>query len=363
MASTTGMMAPAFFVGRSELVAWVNALLDVNISKVEQCASGAIYCQILDAAHRTSNVVPMRRVNFEARSEHEFVANYKILQAVFEKLNIAKNIEVQKLVKARPLDNLEFLQWMKCYYDTATGGGCGEECGSYDAEERRAGARGGASFARRPQATAAPRERRPAVRRDHHARETTTTSTTSERGVEHVRHHSRAVDGANASSSARTRELTEANAALKLQVERAEQEREFYFEKLQDVEFVCQRPEFESNPLKIVIERILYHTDGKADVEAIIAECFAEDTKTEALSATPTPPPTELPSPSPVAVATASMATLRLERLDSGLSASPIGASPLGTPPPMFSPEESSATSEKATESPREPLRDASNAV
>ena len=67
MASTTGMMAPAFFVGRNELISWVNDLLGLRLTKVEQCASGAVYCQIMDAAHRTTEVVPMRRVNFEAR--------------------------------------------------------------------------------------------------------------------------------------------------------------------------------------------------------------------------------------------------------------------------------------------------------
>ena len=107
------MMDPAFFVGRNELVLWVNTLLRMKIQKVEQCASGAIYCQIMDAAH--PNIVPMHKVSFQARAEHEYVQNYKVLQTVFDKLKIAKNIEVEKLCKARPLDNLEFLQWMKRY--------------------------------------------------------------------------------------------------------------------------------------------------------------------------------------------------------------------------------------------------------
>ena len=64
--------------------------------------------------------------------------------------------------------------------------------------------------------------------------------------------------------------------SLKLAVERTEQEREFYFEKLQDVEFLCQRPEFIGQHLTKVVEKVLYFTEGKPDVDAIIAECAAK---------------------------------------------------------------------------------------
>ena len=131
------MMDPAFFVGRNELVLWVNTLLRMKIQKVEQCASGAIYCQIMDAAH--PNIVPMHKVSFQARAEHEYVQNYKVLQTVFDKLKIAKNIEVEKLCKARPLDNLEFLQWMKRYFDVTVG----EATDGYDPVQRRMASKGG----------------------------------------------------------------------------------------------------------------------------------------------------------------------------------------------------------------------------
>jgi hypothetical protein len=49
--SNIGMMDGAFFVGRKEIVDWINQTLNVNLTKVEQTASGAIACQLLDAMH------------------------------------------------------------------------------------------------------------------------------------------------------------------------------------------------------------------------------------------------------------------------------------------------------------------------
>ena len=83
--------------------------------------------------------------------------------------------------------------------------------------------------------------------------------------------------------SAQVRELTAQNTELRLAVERTEQEREFYFEKLQDIEFLCQRPEFANQTLTKVVERILYFTEGKPDIEAIIAECSAAEPEPEAV--------------------------------------------------------------------------------
>ena len=37
---------------RSELLAWLNELLQINYTKVEQCGTGAAYCQILDSVYR-----------------------------------------------------------------------------------------------------------------------------------------------------------------------------------------------------------------------------------------------------------------------------------------------------------------------
>merc|ERR1719476_574814 len=114
-ASTVGMMEGAFFVPRTELLAWVNGVLQTSLTKVEQCASGAVYCQIIDACH--SGTISMKKVNWMAKADHEYVPNYKVLQAAFDKNGIQRHIDVDKLIRAKYQDNLEFLQWMKCYWE------------------------------------------------------------------------------------------------------------------------------------------------------------------------------------------------------------------------------------------------------
>jgi RP/EB family microtubule-associated protein len=59
--SAIGMMDGAFFVGRKEVVDWINQTLNLNINKIEDTASGAIACQLLDIMH--PNQVPMHKVS------------------------------------------------------------------------------------------------------------------------------------------------------------------------------------------------------------------------------------------------------------------------------------------------------------
>ena len=220
-----------------------------------------MHCQILDAANPV--VVNMSKVNVNAKSEYEMVNNYKVLQSVIDKLKITRNIEVNKLIKARPLDNLEFLQWMKHYYDTATGG---VRPADYDGDVRRQQSKGAARVRGVSQGANA--------KRSANAGAATTTRAAKGPDADRAPMAPRDVRrGGIAAAPAELKALGAANAELKLAVERTEQEREFYFEKLQDIEFLCQRPEFADTALARVVEKILYFTEGKPDVDAIIREC------------------------------------------------------------------------------------------
>lgn len=50
--------------------------------------TGAAYCQYMDMLFTGS--VPMKRVKFRTNLEHEYIQNFKILQAAFKKMSVDK---------------------------------------------------------------------------------------------------------------------------------------------------------------------------------------------------------------------------------------------------------------------------------
>ena len=115
-----GMMDQAYFVGKAVIINWLNDQLTVsqfvesdgglcvqlNIAKIEECATAAVYCAVMDCLY--PDTFPFHRVKWQAKHEHEFVENYKVLQAAFDKNQIKKHIDVAKLVKGKYQDDLEF---------------------------------------------------------------------------------------------------------------------------------------------------------------------------------------------------------------------------------------------------------------
>ncbi|KAF4735769.1 Microtubule-associated protein RP/EB member 1 [Perkinsus olseni] len=60
-------MDPAYSLSKSQLLDWLNTLLQTSLTKVEQCASGAVYCQIIDSAF--PGRVPLKKVNCDVTSK------------------------------------------------------------------------------------------------------------------------------------------------------------------------------------------------------------------------------------------------------------------------------------------------------
>ena len=266
-----GMMEGAFFVGRGELIQWVNELLEVNITKVEQCATGAIYVQILDAIY--PGTFPLSKVNWQAKHEYEFVNNFKILQKAFDSNGITRHIEVQKLVKAKYQDNLEFLQWLKRYFDLNYNGE------PYDAAGRRKGhdlfligsgnkpvaaAPSKVGDVKKPAAKSKIESSAPKkfVKPTAAAGSTTAAPTAGGAG--------------SAAQKQKIQELEEQISELKLTSDTLEKERDFYFGKLRDIEILLQSHQDQENPnpedktaaLANLVLKILYATeDEKVEVD------------------------------------------------------------------------------------------------
>ncbi|XP_077225282.1 end binding protein 1C [Tasmannia lanceolata] len=268
MASNIGMMDSAYFVGRNEILAWINSTLHLSLSKVEESASGAIQCQLMDAVH--PGIVPMHKVNFDAKNEYEMIQNYKVLQDVFNKLKITKHIEVSKLVKGRPLDNLEFMQWMKRYCDSVNGG----LLNNYNPLERREACKGGKETTKRAATTQASAKSSTTAPKTHPSHSTRKNDVNSTNPVNPSLKNSRP-------SSSEGRAYDEQITELKLSVDSLEKERDFYFAKLRDIEILCQCPEIENLPVVGAIQRILYATDDSpsvvSEVQAMISQLHKQD--------------------------------------------------------------------------------------
>lgn len=261
---------------RTELLTWLNDLLQLNYTKIEQCGTGAALCQIMDSIYPGD--VPLRRVNFTTNLEYEYVQNYKILQQVFDKHDIDKAIPVQRLMKCRFQDNLEFLQWMKKFWDTYYTGN------AYDAVARRnASAKKGV---KKPLSSVKPRvvtsrpstassRSTPTTTRTSGVKATTTKSTTLKSKAATNDNHAAeqwAVKKAELEAEYQNtmNELSEEITGLKATVEALEKERDFYFGKLRDIEVLIQN-QIEVAPIECQefmkeIQTILYSTEDGFEI-------------------------------------------------------------------------------------------------
>ncbi|MED6293790.1 Microtubule-associated protein RP/EB member 3 [Characodon lateralis] len=102
-------------LSRHDMLAWVNDSLQLTYTKIEQLCSGAAYCQFMDMLF--PGCILLKKVKFNAKLEHEYIHNFKVLQAAFKRMNVDKIIPVERLVKGKFQDNFEFLQWFKRFFD------------------------------------------------------------------------------------------------------------------------------------------------------------------------------------------------------------------------------------------------------
>lgn len=269
-------------LSRHDMLSWVNDCLRSQFTKIEELCTGAAYCQYMDMLFPGS--VPMKRIKFRTNLEHEYIQNFKILQAAFKKMNVDKIIPIDKLIKGRFQDNFEFLQWFKKFFDANYDG---REYDAYLARDNLPMGMGGAGAPKGNGIAAAgsvPR-RAPLVSSTSRDKIKPMSKVTPSRPVAQT--VSRPLGGlpstANASKSSsqnsvsnqQVEELTTQVMDMRLHLEGLEKERDFYFSKLRDIEILCQEDEQNEVPNSLIqrILNILYATeDGFAPPDDVPPE-------------------------------------------------------------------------------------------
>ncbi|KAL2522592.1 Microtubule-associated protein RP/EB family member 1C [Forsythia ovata] len=243
MATNIGMMDSAYFVRRF----WPGSTLlssSTSPKSKRYACMGAVQCQLMDAVH--PEMVPMHKVNFDAKNEYEMIQNYKVLQDGFNKLKITKYIEVNKLTKGRPLDNLEFMQWMKRYCDSVNGGLINNYFFSpffviYNPLERREACKGGKELSKKstPSQTSGKTAVSVPKHSTHSGQRNDTIHVSSANQYMKASRPSRGVTSVYPETERAA--LEQQVTVLKLSVDSLEKEKDFYFAKLRDRNLVPVR--------------------------------------------------------------------------------------------------------------------------
>ena len=313
-AATIGLMEGAYFVSKNEILQFLNITLELRLAKVEETASGCVACQLLDVMY--PGAVPMAKVDWSAKKDHEWVHNYKILQTAFTKLKINRHIDVDRLIQGKYMDNLEFMQWFKRFFELQV-----SDKGDYDCKGRRALGKGGAAIPSaspgsapsvpgratgvasrvvvppKPPAAGAPKVASPkptlasvaAVAKKGTGSSSSSGSGGGAAGGSGLRQEFAALKHAHA-------EAVRGGNELRTEMEGLEKERDFYFSKLRDIEILMQDLEDngKGNDLTASVFKILYATqDGfEQMVEFTTSDNAAavEATVTTSPSASPAKP-------------------------------------------------------------------------
>ncbi|XP_006881751.1 PREDICTED: microtubule-associated protein RP/EB family member 1 [Elephantulus edwardii] len=213
-------------LSRHDMLAWINESLQLNLTKIEQLCSGAAYCQFMDMLFPGS--IALKKVKFQAKLEHEYIQNFKILQAGFKRMGVDK-------------------KFFDANYD-------GKD---YDPVAARQGQETAVAPSlvapalnkpKKPLGTSSAAPQRPIS--------TQRTTATSKPGPGVVRKNPGVGNGDDEAA-----ELMQQVNVLKLTVEDLEKERDFYFGKLRNIELICQENEGENDPVLQRIVDILYATD------------------------------------------------------------------------------------------------------
>jgi hypothetical protein len=100
-------------LGRWELLSWLNDFLCLDQSKVEECADGVAFCQLLDAVF--PGKIPLHKLVWDARGTDDRMKNLRILEKVMRECSMSKPIQAEKIASGSFPENLALLQFLHTF--------------------------------------------------------------------------------------------------------------------------------------------------------------------------------------------------------------------------------------------------------
>lgn len=99
-------------ISREEILLWVNKRLQSAYRELEELATGAPYCQLMDQLY--PGMLNMARVRMDAHLYgFEKALNYGLLAEAFKKAAVPIEMSVERLIAGRFRDHFELCRWLK----------------------------------------------------------------------------------------------------------------------------------------------------------------------------------------------------------------------------------------------------------
>lgn len=112
-------MKKAGKMGRLELLSWINEITESDYPRIEALSDGIAYSQVIDMLHPKSVILSKLNCNnypVYPRNEDDFYRNLKVLEDALVKIKSKRTIDTGKLSRSKFPDNMDFLQWLYQYY-------------------------------------------------------------------------------------------------------------------------------------------------------------------------------------------------------------------------------------------------------
>lgn len=237
---------------RHEMLTWINGCLQTKYTKIEELCTGSVYCQFMDMLF--PGCIQLKKIKFNAKQEHEYIHNFKALQAVFKKLEVDKTIPVDKIIKGRFQDNFELIQWFKKFFDANYQGG------DYDAKAARENL-DVTNVPLKNGNTAAINAKESQQSKFKVPQSSTSASRPPILSGSTITTCQKLLASKEIETNKEVKELKNQLKESKVTIEGLEKERDFYYNKLRDIEILAQDHEKEGEPFVKKVLDLLYATE------------------------------------------------------------------------------------------------------